>query len=64
LLYFDNRPDRAEIFFLIITGSTTGAFFRVNTEDIIAFDNRFFRADTIPYTSMTLNAFIADFICH
>jgi hypothetical protein len=46
------------------TGSTAGAFFLVNAEDIIILDNRLCGADTIPYARMTLNAFIADIISH
>jgi hypothetical protein len=64
LLHLNNGPDRAEIFFYGITGSTTGAFTRINAEDTIALDNRLFRADAIPDAGMTLNAFLTDFIYH
>jgi hypothetical protein len=63
-LHLDKGPYRAEIFLCIETGSTSGAFFRVDAEDFIALDNRLRRADTIPDAGMTLNTFIADFICH
>ena len=63
-LFLDKGTHRTEIFLIIETCSATGAFFAVDAEDFIALDNRLRRADTIPYTGITLNAFIADFIGH
>jgi hypothetical protein len=64
ILHLNNCPDRAEIFFDGITGSTTSAFIRINAEDTITFDNRLCRADAIPDAGMALNAFLTDFKCH
>jgi len=63
-LFLDKSANRAEVFLRTETGTTAGAFFLVDTEDFIALGNRLRRADTIPYTGITLNAFIADFIRH
>ena len=63
-LFLDKGPHRAEIFLSTETGSTSGAFFLVDAEYAVTFDDSFCGTDAIPDAGMTLNTFIADFICH
>jgi hypothetical protein len=61
-LYHDDGPDRAEVFFLGVTGTAVGTDIPVDKKGAVTFDDGAFAADLVPDTGIALDAFLTDLV--